>query len=114
MFWLERWVDKVMEVNRFSARLMVVRVMIGKSVLNLISLYALQVDRSMDEKVEFYITLGKVLKTIKESEYLVVCGDFNGHVGKDIEGYEGVHGGMGFGSRNVEGEMLLEFADVCE
>ena len=30
----ERWFNKVMEVNRFSARLMVVRVMIGKSVLN--------------------------------------------------------------------------------
>ena len=34
-------------------------------------------------------------------------------MGKDVEGFDGVHGGMGFGSRNVEGEMLLEFADVC-
>ena len=88
------------------------RVMIGKSVLNLISVYAPQVGRSMDEKVEFYISLGKVGKTVKDNEYLVVCGDFNGHVGKDIEGFDGVHGGMGFGSRNVEGEMLLEFADA--
>ena len=106
----ERWVDKVMEINRFSARLLVVRVMIGKSVLNLISVHAPQVGRPMDEKVEFYISLGKVLKTIKDSEYLAVCGDFNGHVGKDVEGFDGVHGGMGFRSRNVEGEMLLEFA----
>ena len=41
-----------------------------------------------------------------------MCGDFNGHVGKDEEGFDVVHGGMGFGSRNVEGEMLLEFADA--
>jgi hypothetical protein len=109
----ERWFDKVLEVNRFSARLMVVRVMIGKSVLNLISVYAPQVGRSMDEKVEFYNSLRKVLVTIKDSEYLVVCGDFNGHVGKDVEGFDGVHGGFGFGSRNLEGEMLLEFADAC-
>ena len=68
----ERWVDKVMEVNHFSARLMVVRVMIGKSVLNLISVYAPQVGRSMDEKVKFYISLGKVLKTIKDSTWLCV------------------------------------------
>uniref|UniRef100_A0A0L8H466 Endonuclease/exonuclease/phosphatase domain-containing protein n=1 Tax=Octopus bimaculoides TaxID=37653 RepID=A0A0L8H466_OCTBM len=38
-------------------------------------------------------------------------GDFNGHVGKWIQGFEGVHGGNGIGERNVEGRMLLEFCD---
>ena len=37
-------------------------------------------------------------------------GDFNGHVGKRIEGYEGVHRGNGIGERNVEGK-ILEFCD---
>ena len=41
-----------------------------------------------------------------------MCGDFNGHVGKEIVGYEGVYGGKGFGKRKLEGEMLLEFADA--
>ena len=41
----------------------------------------------------------------------MVCGDFNGHVGQSIDGFEGVHGGSGFGARNLEGEVLLEFAD---
>ena len=41
----------------------------------------------------------------------MVCGDFNGHVGEAIDGFEGVHGGSGFGARNLEGEVLLEFAD---
>ena len=36
----ERWFDKVMEVNRFSARLMMVRLMIVKSVLKLTSVNA--------------------------------------------------------------------------
>ena len=43
------------------------------------------------------------MKTIKDSEYLVVCGDFNDNVGKDVEGFDGVHGSLGFGSPNVEG-----------
>src|SRR2546425_1028238 len=30
--------------------------------------------------------------------------------GKKVDGCEGVHGGKGFGARNAEGEMLLEFA----
>ena len=43
----------------------------------------------------------------------VSMGDFNGHVGKQIAGYEDVHGGNGIGERNVEGKML-EFCDEKE
>ena len=28
-----------------------------------------------------------------------------------LDGYGGVHGGMGFGTRNAEGEKILEFGD---
>ena len=46
---------------------------------------------------------------------LVLCmGDFNGHVGRRIDGFEGVHGGFGIGERNLEGKMLLEFCDEKE
>ena len=34
---------------------------------------------------------------------MVICADFNGHVGKDADGSEGVHGGYSFGVRNAEG-----------
>ena len=51
-------------------------------------------------------------------ELVLGMGDFNGHVGKQIEGYEDVHGRNGIGERNVEGKMLLEFCDekgcVCQ
>ena len=30
----------------------------------------------------------------------------------EIDGFEGAHGGFGFGKRNVEDEMILEFADA--
>ena len=36
-------------------------------------------------------------------------GDLNGHVGRNIEGFQGVHGGFSIGERNQEGRMLLEF-----
>ena len=57
----ERWVQKVLEVKRVSARLMLLRVIVGKSVLNLVSVYAPQTGRSMEEKEKFYVSL---LKTI--------------------------------------------------
>ena len=33
-------------------------------------------------------------------------------MGAGDEGFEGVHGGFGFGKGNVEGEVILEFADA--
>jgi len=38
----------------------------------------------------------------------------NGQVGARKDGFEGVHGGYGYGDRNEEGEMLLEFADAMK
>lgn len=32
------------------------------------------------------------------------------HTGKESLGYEGIHGGYGFGNCNVDGERILEFA----
>ena len=38
--------------------------------------------------------------------------DLNGHVGRDEDGYGGVHGGMGYGTRNTEDERILEFGNA--
>jgi len=68
----------------------------------------------MEEKEEFLSSLREVLSAINSNERLVVCGDMNAHVGVGKDGFEGVHGGYGFGVRNTEGEMLLEFADALD
>ena len=107
----EKWIDSVVEVRQVSERVMMLRLAIGKSVLNVVSVYAPQVGRATEEKEEFYIHLGKVLKNVGENEKLIVCGDMNGHVGAGADGFQGVHGGKGFGIRNAEAEML-EFADA--
>jgi len=36
--------------------------------------------------------------------------DMNGHVGADANGYEGIHGGYGYGVCNEEGNRFLEMA----
>ena len=40
----------------------------------------------------------------------IPCGDWNGHVGREAAGYEGVHGGSGYGERNADVDRVLEFA----
>ena len=51
---------------------MVVRVIVGRSVLNLISVYAPQTGRSMVEKEEFLAMLGKVVSGIDSGERLLI------------------------------------------
>ena len=38
----------------------------------------------------------------------------NGHVGRSSSDYEGVHGRNGFGTRNYEGERILELGDAMD
>ena len=60
--------------------------------------------------VLLYENLQWSLTKISASEILFVCGGFNSHIGKNADGYEGVHGGRGFGRRYLEYERILEFA----
>ena len=47
-------------------------------------------------------------------EVILGVGDFNKHVGRWIDGFEGVHGGYGIGKRNVEKTRILKFCDEKE
>ena len=68
----------------------------------------------MAEKEEFYTLLRKEVGRIDVREDMVLGGYLNCHVGAEADGFEGVHEGRGFGSRNAEGEMMLEFAQALD
>ena len=48
------------------------------------------------------------------NELVLALGDFNRHVGKGAEGFEGIQEGYRIGKRNTEGRMLLDFCDQRE
>ena len=104
----ERWISQVIEVRRVSERIMVLRVAIGKLVMNVISAYAPQVNLSMED---FWVRMIETVSHIGPGERVLIWGGPNGHVGAESSGYEDVHGGFGFGDRNVEEEMMLESAE---
>src|SRR5206468_11931780 len=110
----EKWLEKVVEVKRINERLMMVRLTVGVRVVNIVSAYAPQGGRPYVEKEEFWFSMTKLLSDVGVEESVFVCGDMNGHVGCDPAGFESEHGGNGFGNRNTEGEMLLEFAIAME
>ena len=67
---------------------------------------------SAEEKDDFWDSFIIVLSGIPKQESIFIGSDMNGHVGRDADGYSGVHGGMGIGTRNAEGERILEFGDA--
>ena len=73
-------------------------------------MYAPQQGRPEAEKDRFYDQLNVVVAKIPLSEVLILCGDWNGHVGRAADGFEEVHGGYGYGVWNDEGGRLLDFA----
>ena len=102
----EELCKKVVEVRRRSDRVMTVVMMLEEEVLRIMC---------MVQRVEhFYDDLRSEWDMQSVGELVLGMGDFNGHVGKRIEGYEDVHGGYGIGERNVEEKMLLEFCDEKE
>ena len=100
----------VVEVVRRGSRIMRVKLVVNRLVVNIVSVYAPQVGRSVAEKEEFWRNLDDVLGGVVPGERLIVAGDFNAHLGKDAGIFDEVHGGRGYGVRNREREEVLEMA----
>jgi hypothetical protein len=59
--------------------------------------------------MQFWEELDALVSSVPISEKLFI-GDLDGYVGSTRVGLDGVHGGFGYGSRNQEGEGILNFA----
>jgi hypothetical protein len=87
-----------------------VKLLVGDLVFNVISAYAPQIGLNESVKMQFWEELGALVSSVPISEKLFIGGDLNGHVSSSRVGFEGVHGGFGYESRNQEGEGILNFA----
>ena len=47
-----------------------------------------------------------LVSCIPQNEMAVLAGDMNGHMGSSNVGYEGMHGGFGYGDRNADRSSL--------
>ncbi|KAK3510023.1 hypothetical protein QTP70_026002 [Hemibagrus guttatus] len=78
--------------------------------LNVVSGYAPQVGCELEEKESFWSELDEVMESIPTGERVVIGADFNGHVGEGNTGDEEVMGKFGVKERNLEGQMVVDFA----
>ncbi|VDO91031.1 unnamed protein product [Heligmosomoides polygyrus] len=72
--------------------------------------YAPQTGCSDQAKDESWNLLDEKTAEVPSKDVIIVAGDLNGHVGAAKDGYS-CHGGFGYGSRNPDGERILEYAE---
>ncbi|KAK3525604.1 hypothetical protein QTP70_000427 [Hemibagrus guttatus] len=106
----EELVRNVLEVKRVSDRVMSLKLEIEGVMLNVVSGYAPQVGCELDEKERFWSELDEVMESIPTGERVVIGADFNGHVGEGNTGDEEVMGKFGVKERNLEGQMVVDYA----
>ncbi|KAK3565912.1 hypothetical protein QTP86_020321 [Hemibagrus guttatus] len=106
----EEFVRNVLEVKSVSDRVMSLKLEIEGVMLNVVSGYAPQVGCELEEKERFWNELDEVMESIPTGERVVISADFNGHVGEGNTGDEEVMGKFGVKERNLEGQMVVDFA----
>ncbi|KAK3528447.1 hypothetical protein QTP70_000142 [Hemibagrus guttatus] len=70
----------------------------------------LEVGCELEEKERFWSELDEVMESIPTGERVVIGAHFNGHVGEGNTGDEEVMGKFGVKERNLEGQMVVDFA----
>ena len=106
----DEYAKRVLGVERVSDRVMCVKLEIEGVIMNLISAYGPQVGCELEQKEEFWSELDEVVESIPREERVMIGADLNGHVGEGNRGDEEVMGRYGVGGRNVEGQMIVDFA----
>jgi hypothetical protein len=101
--------DGVVDIKRQGDKIILVKLIVGDLVFNVISAYAPQISLNESVKMQFWEELDTLVSSVPISEKLFI-GDLNGHVGSTRVGFDGVHGDFRYGSRNQEGEGILNFA----
>ncbi|KAK3531142.1 hypothetical protein QTP70_013244 [Hemibagrus guttatus] len=70
----------------------------------------LEVGCELEEKERFWSELDEVMESIPTGERVVIGADFNGHVDEGNKGDDEVMGKFGVKERNLEGQMVVDFA----
>jgi exonuclease III len=92
--------DGVVDIKHQGDMIILVKSLVGDFIFNVISAYAPQIGLNESIYRQFWEELDTLVSSVSISEKLFIGGDLNGHVGSTRLGFDGVHGGFGYGSRN--------------
>jgi hypothetical protein len=102
--------DEVVDIKRQGDKIILVKLLVVDLIFNVISAYTPQIGLHENVKIQFWEELDALVSSVPISEKLFIGGDLNGHVCSNRVGFDRVHGGFRYESRNQEGEGILNFA----
>ncbi|KAK3549965.1 hypothetical protein QTP86_016861 [Hemibagrus guttatus] len=106
MFTEQQWTNETLQTNAFLT--------LDPNISGVFTgPYPLGIDPvgcELEEKERFWSELDEVMESIPTGERVVIGADFNGHVGEGNRGDEEVMGKFGVMERNLEGQMVVDFA----
>jgi hypothetical protein len=97
--------DRVVDIKRQGDKIILVKLLILDLVFNIINAYAAQIGLNESVKMHLWEELNALVSSVHISENLFIGANLNGHIGSTRVGFDGVHGGFGYGSRNQEGDV---------
>ena len=109
--------EKVVEVQRKSDRGMAMVLVFEEEIIQVMSAYSPQVGRSKCEKDQLYNDMASEWDLQNPIEVVLGMGDFNRHVGRQIDGFEGVHGGNGIGKKMLREDyssFMMKRSCACQ
>ena len=92
-----------------SDRLMAMKLEVKGPILNIVSVYAQQVNNSMEKKNNFWEDLDGLIKSVSKQERIVLGADLNEHVSEGNIGDKRIMGRYGARTKNKEGSMVVDF-----
>ena len=109
-----KWIDKIFHVKHVSNTLIIIRLLIGKRIVAIVSTYTPRQGLGEDVKDKFCEDLISLVSKVGRNELIMIGGDLNGHVGKNASGYDGIHGDFGYGVRNLEEKRMFEMRSALD
>jgi hypothetical protein len=106
--------DGVVDIKRPGDIIILVKLFVRDLVFNVISAYTPQIGLNESVKMQFWEELDALVSSVPISKKLFIGGDLNGHVGSTRIGFDGVHGGFRYESRNQEGDDILNFVLIYD
>ena len=98
----ENLAKSVLEIKKVSDRLLVIKLEVKRSILNIVSAYAPQFNNSMEEKNDFWEDLDGLIESVSKQERIVLGADLNGHMGEGNIRNEEIMGSYGARTKNKD------------
>lgn len=105
---------RIIKYDPISPRIITIHIQL-KSVVVVIQIYGPTEGTEEEKVIEFYAELQRAVDTIREQqEKIIIIGDWNARVGRDVNRGLGSIGGYGEETLNRNGRKMLEFCQINE